>query len=118
MYMSWVRNSPGLNNNTHRHCLEGNSQMVVLQHRVVVVKQSQVIRCLYEELVGSAWVIHVMYCSCHEGCKYLQLREYVLASQMKNMTYMYMYICIHIHTYAYKQNVHCKIYIAHVQVHT
>ena len=66
---------------THRHGLEGNGQVVVLQHRVVIVEQSQLIGRLYEELVGPAWVIHVVYCCCHEGSKHLQLREYILAGQ-------------------------------------
>ena len=52
--------------------------MVVLQHRVVVVEQGQLVPRVDQKLVGPTRVVHVMYCCCHQRRHDLQVSEDIL----------------------------------------
>ena len=76
---------------SHIQGFEGDGQVVVLEHRVIIVENSQVVGSLDEELIGHAQVIHVVDRCGHQSSKHLQLREHILHNEQAS-TYMYI-IC-------------------------
>ena len=60
---------------THLHGFEGQGEVVVLQHGVVVVEQCQLVADVDEELVGLARVSHVVDGCCHQCCQHLHRGE-------------------------------------------